>query len=580
MEKSLVERIKKRDRWTCKVCGKRFVDLRVYGFINLDTCTQDYITLCDDCFGRNSDNVGLGSSLFTSLVRENKIILVGDCHGRFGDLNRVLSSEEPFDFFISVGDVGSLKDVTPQNLHLIEKWREKGYFVCLSDDTKVLTPNGWVTYDKVKVGDKVLGMIDKNHSDWVEVKSIQVMDFNGKMVQIENKVQKQLLTPDHFIVKLTKSKRLSYHQVREYLSLGKESQISIPMARELVSDIDATLSDDFVRLLAWVVTEGTYLKTGAIQIYQSNLNYANEIESILNTLGYRWSKYTDNRNKHYKVFYICVKDSKFIRNILPDKLDISPIINKLSKRQKPLFLNTFLKGDGYNNICYTSNERLAEQLVTMAQLIGISSTLSFRQRGRFKSYAVSLRKCKDVKVAGRDFSLVDYSGKVFDFTTSCGNFLAMRNGRPFFTGNCGNHDNVQFFNQLDVLQEIRGIKVSGLNGMLKSRTFLKDTPNNISFREVLYLSHLRDVDILVTHQPPTGLFNKVGESVFEEMLNYFIPKIYICGHVHRYKLKFHLNTFIISLPVIEHGYAVAYFQGRDLRNIEIVLKKGRKVVRV
>jgi len=272
MDELSKERIKRRDRWTCKACGVRFVDLEVYDFINLDTNEPDSITLCKKCF-KTISNKDTGK-LLTSLVRTNKVVLIGDCHGRFGNLDMVLSSEEPFDFFISVGDVGSLRDITPQNLHLIEKWRGKGFFVR------------------------------------------------------------------------------------------------------------------------------------------------------------------------------------------------------------------------------------------------------------------------------------------------------------------GNHDNVQFFNQLDVSQEIRGIKVSGLNGILKSRTFLKDTHNNISFREVLYLSHLKDVDILVTHQPPTGLFNDAGEIALAELMNYLVPKIYVCGHTHRYKLKFYLQTFVISLPMIHRGYAVAYFQGRDLRNLEIVLKKGKKFIRV
>jgi len=144
----------------------------------------------------------------------------------------------------------------------------------------------------------------------------------------------------------------------------------------------------------------------------------------------------------------------------------------------------------------------------------------------------------------------------------------------------GNHDNVQFFKPLGLNQDIRGLKVAGLSGVLKSRTFLKDHPNNISFREIMYLSRLNDIDILVTHQPPTGLFDDGGEAVLEELLNYMVPKIHISGHLHRYKLKFHLQTFVISLPMINHGYAVAYFQGRDLRNLEVVLKKGKKYVRV
>jgi len=267
------ERIKQRDRWVCKRCGKKFEGLVLCKFdltADTDNC---YITFCTECLKWAFDNLEETKQLCTKLLRRNKIVLVGDCHGNFEKLDAVLTAEEPFDFFISVGDVGSLNDVTPQNISLIEKW-QNGYFVR------------------------------------------------------------------------------------------------------------------------------------------------------------------------------------------------------------------------------------------------------------------------------------------------------------------GNHDDVEFFKPLEIVQTINGVQVAALNGMLKSRTFLKEQLNNISFREVLYLSHLNDIDILVTHQPPTGLFGGVGEAVLEEMLNYLVPKIYICGHIHRYKLRFHLKTFVISLPMIHRGHAVAYFQGRDLRNLEVVLKKGKKFIRV
>jgi len=267
------ERIKQRDRWTCKRCGKKFEDLVLCKFDPTADTDDCYIAFCKDCVEWASNNVEEAKQLSIKLLQRNKVVLVGDCHGNFDKLDSVLTAEEPFDFFISVGDVGCLKDVTPQNISLIEKWKN-GYFVR------------------------------------------------------------------------------------------------------------------------------------------------------------------------------------------------------------------------------------------------------------------------------------------------------------------GNHDNVDFFTPLEIVQSINGLQIASLNGILKSRTFLKEQLNNISFREVIYLSHLKDIDILVTHQPPTGLFEDAGEPVLEEVLNYLVPKIYISGHVHRYKLKFHLQTFVISLPMISKGHVVAYFQGRDLRNIEIVLKKGKKFIRV
>ena len=146
----------------------------------------------------------------------------------------------------------------------------------------------------------------------------------------------------------------------------------------------------------------------------------------------------------------------------------------------------------------------------------------------------------------------------------------------------GNHDDS--YNEglfpLGIVQEINGLTVAGLNGIIKTRNFMRGTADNISFGEVLYLSHLKDVDVLVTHQAPTGLYPSIGEPVLEELLNYVSPAIYISGHVHQYKVKFHGRTFVMSLPMINKGYVVAYFQGKDLRDLEVNIKHGRQMLKV
>jgi hypothetical protein len=144
----------------------------------------------------------------------------------------------------------------------------------------------------------------------------------------------------------------------------------------------------------------------------------------------------------------------------------------------------------------------------------------------------------------------------------------------------GDDDKVPLFRELKLDSEINGLHIAGLSGMIKSRTFIKDTQKNISFREILYLSHQDNVDILVSHQPPSGIINNFGEQALQELLNYLVPKIYISGHLHQYKTKFHLSTFCISLPMVNHGYVVAYFLGKELRNLEVILRKGKKIIRV
>lgn len=144
----------------------------------------------------------------------------------------------------------------------------------------------------------------------------------------------------------------------------------------------------------------------------------------------------------------------------------------------------------------------------------------------------------------------------------------------------GNHDVTESFPRLSIYHELDNLKICGLNGMIKSRTFIRDTSTNISFREILYASHLSNIDILVTHQPPSGIFEDMGEAVLDELVRYMVPKLYIFGHTHKYRLKFYLNTFLLSLPILSNGYGVVYFENEKMTNIEIIIKKNRRMVRI
>ncbi len=143
----------------------------------------------------------------------------------------------------------------------------------------------------------------------------------------------------------------------------------------------------------------------------------------------------------------------------------------------------------------------------------------------------------------------------FDFFLSVGDVGSLKDVSPANIGIIdkwgkhgwyikGNHDDCSFFHGLGLHQELNGIQVAALNGMIRSKRFVNGA-GCITFGEVLYLSHQKDVDILVTHQAPSMMFKGNGEIILTELLNYMTPKIYIFGHTHKNKLKFYLRTFCI-----------------------------------
>jgi predicted phosphodiesterase len=165
----------------------------------------------------------------------------------------------------------------------------------------------------------------------------------------------------------------------------------------------------------------------------------------------------------------------------------------------------------------------------------------------------------------------------FDFFLSVGDIKLDIEANLWYNkgyGVKGNHDEVQPFQPLGLSRNINGLKVSGLDGTIKTRTFMRDM-----FNDVLAVSH-QDVDILVTHQPPKHIFEGYGEDVLTTLVQYVKPRLYIFGHTHKYRTKFHGGVCFISLPNIEKGYAVAYFEDRKFVNLEVVINKNKRTIRV
>ncbi|HDN05646.1 MAG TPA: ribonucleoside triphosphate reductase, partial [Candidatus Bathyarchaeota archaeon] len=75
-------------------------------------------------------------------------------------------------------------------------------FQCLSEDTKILTPDGWKSYDQVKVGDIIYTFNLETHEiEMKTVKDIFVRKYQGKMYNLRNRTQNQLVSPHHRVVR-------------------------------------------------------------------------------------------------------------------------------------------------------------------------------------------------------------------------------------------------------------------------------------------------------------------------------------------------------------------------------------------
>jgi Icc-related predicted phosphoesterase len=131
------------------------------------------------------------------------------------------------------------------------------------------------------------------------------------------------------------------------------------------------------------------------------------------------------------------------------------------------------------------------------------------------------------------------------------------------------------------IKRMKGLKILAFGGMVTAGAYLekgvfsdkkwrKNKKKNKRETEQIMKHGAKDVDILFSHYPPHGVFDKVdypgenpmngkhvGFKGYTEYIKKYKPKVFICGHMHEYqgKKKFE-NTLVIATGAAKDGKAV------------------------
>lgn len=327
-------------------------------------------------------------------------------------------------------------------------------FQCLSEDTEILSENGWVGYNDLKVGDKIITFNIETHN--LEEKVVINMfkeRYDGIMINLKNKITDQLITPNHrIIMKSFKENKYDFKLAENILEY--KSDICLPISSKGTT---SNLSFDInrIKFLAWFISEGTVDFNGRgnprISIYQSNKKYLNEIKNLCDELELKYDEYFSTSGVGNGCNRIRFNSESFTKIIswFGDEIlykNIPRFIFKLSIECIETFIETYIKADGsvgekYNRIrIYTNNENIRDALCEMLVLIGKSFTIKIRKSvpiqnyGGIKNiYVINVLKRKHAWITSKD--KINYSGIVWCPTTENGTVIARRNGKCFITGN-------------------------------------------------------------------------------------------------------------------------------------------------
>ncbi len=320
-------------------------------------------------------------------------------------------------------------------------------FQCLSQDTEILTINGWKSHNEVKQGDVIYTFnIQEDKIEKKEVDTVFAREYEGVMYNLKNRSQDQLISPNHRVVRqIFNTPKYTMEPIEEILKL--KTGVYIP-TNASNNNPDYPISDNQIKLIAWTLSEGTIEKDGShrVTIYQSpqaNPENYKEIIGLLDDFSFDYTQRMHNGFGTCCQMRLLSKSSQTIHQWLGGTVKKIPdFLYQISQRQARLFLETYVKGDGwiekYRRRITTTDKEILEGLQVVAVLAGFNFTTSIR---KFKEdsiskkdqYILTLTKAKHDCI--KKIEKVDYKGVIWSVHTSNETVIAKRNGQVFITGN-------------------------------------------------------------------------------------------------------------------------------------------------
>lgn len=333
------------------------------------------------------------------------------------------------------------------NLNIPSRWG------CLSDDTEILTKNGWKYYDEVTDNELISTFnIEKNCMEYKPIQKMNVYDYAGELINFKNRKIDILMTPNHRnVIRKFNSNEYLIKQADELYDY--KSPLDIPLSAPLNEGIE-TESDDMVKLVAWIIAEG-YIpknkgqKDSRIIIKQSekhNSKYCDEIREVLNKCNIvfheKKAKSGFTGEDSCTRFILNRIDSRKLNDIL-DKHHIPKSIMNSTIKQKELFIDTYVKADGWieenRKKISTTSKTLKNDLMQIILETGHGVGCYFKPLEECSSYSTKPQYIITIYIKNHatitQKSKIQYTGKVWCPTVENGTFIARRKGTSFITGN-------------------------------------------------------------------------------------------------------------------------------------------------
>lgn len=316
-----------------------------------------------------------------------------------------------------------------------------GNTACMPVSTELLTPNGWVTLDKIKIGDKVASAtLDGLNISFEEVEDIVEPYYYDTYTNNDFTA-----TKDHRMIYSMQKKKDWYRIETLGNLLSGNRNPYIPLAGHFHGK-GFDITDDMLRFLIAVQADGYYYKekvsTGEERNYGVQFHFAKErklerLKEILNSIGLEY-KVSQHENGAYLVSIwnqggINIADD-ICEKYLTNKCFDWNWIN-LSEAQAKLFLDEILLWDG----CVSADKYSSAKKINLDVVNAIAALNN--KGSRVSDHDVLFRDTPYITLCPDTVVRNPKLGNKPENLVSCvsvktGIILVRQNGKTFIVGNC------------------------------------------------------------------------------------------------------------------------------------------------
>ncbi len=336
---------------------------------------------------------------------------------------------------------------------------------CFSDDTEILTKQGWKLVRDVQVGDQVLGMGACGCAEWQPVQKKQEYPYEGELIHFGGKSIDLLVTPEHKLLvrkriierKNTKGRYTNWFTVPAGELRGKYNYEMLRGVNWMGTDVGDQVvlngqlfpADAFLEFLGLYLGDGSsYMNKGGylIKIAAFKNREIKIVADVLTRLGVQYNRSDRGYQFYSKALYQVVNPlGHSHEKYIPDW------VKELPPARLERLLFGLMNSDGNNETeTYTTiSKRLADDVQEVmfkagyAAIVRVAKPESAREynghifRSNYPIYKVRLgRSHLSPKVNPKIEKEIPYEGMVYDVTVPGHLIFVRRNGKAVWSGNC------------------------------------------------------------------------------------------------------------------------------------------------